>query len=386
MGYTRSRNNGSTIIVRMICAAVFVSFTFLWLYFFQNDLLAVTQHILSQGQTHYNRLVGAILITVALQLLQIGAYMLTGLSRQFHALTYFPSMIALATLSDIVVDAEGQVSFGGFYWAVIPLLLLWGALVWALRNLQSYEKEVPVGLFSRCMWVNLLLMVVVILGAVFVSNTNAVLHYRVHAEMELCRGQVDEALAVGRKSLETDAHLTMLRAYALSRKGELGERFFQYAIEGDSRSLLPLGGVSRLLVYPADSLYAFLGARPKGQMSVQRYLQLLQERGLASAAVKDYLLTGWLVDRNLDAFAQAVGQYYVLQSDSLPRHYREALVLYKHLRSQPVVTYADAVIDEDYDDLQALESEYADAAERRVRVEEKYRGSYWCYYLYQPTP
>lgn len=38
----------------------------------QADLLTVTQHILSKGQTHYNHFVGAVLITILAMLMQIG--------------------------------------------------------------------------------------------------------------------------------------------------------------------------------------------------------------------------------------------------------------------------------------------------------------------------
>ena len=295
MDFNHSNSNGSTIVVRTVCAAVFLAFTFLWVYFFQSDLLAVAQHLLSHGQTHYNQMVGAVLITLLLFLLQVGVYKLTGLSKRFHALTYLPSLLLLAVISDVNVDASNHLLSSAWLWVVPLILLVWAVIVWALRNLQSYDKDTAVGLFSRRMWVNLLLLIVMMLGVVSMANTNAVSHYRAHAEVALVHGQIDEALAVGRRSLEADAHLTMLRAYALSRKGELGERLFQYPVVGGSRSLLPVDSTAQFLFYPVDSLYAFLGARPHGPMTENRYLQLLEQRGLASPAVKDYVLTSFLV-------------------------------------------------------------------------------------------
>ena len=38
--------------------------------------------------------------------------------------------------------------------------------------------------------------------------------------------------------------------------------------------------------------------------------------------------------------------------------------------------------DEDYADLQELESQYSDPRERHIRVKEQYQGSYWYYYEY----
>ena len=96
----------------------------------------------------------------------------------------------------------------------------------------------------------------------------------------------------------------------------------------------------------------------------------------------DYLLCGYLIDRQIDDFVKELGKYYHID-DSLPKHYREALTLYTHMRSRPLVVYHHAVMDEDYDNLMQLEKQYPDKSERRVKVEEQYRGTYWYYYKYE---
>ena len=72
-----------------------------------------------------------------------------------------------------------------------------------------------------------------------------------------------------------------------------------------------------------------------------------------------------------------------LNIDRLPRHYREAMTLYTHLRSKPVMVYHNSVMEEDWKNLQELEAEYPDLTERKGRVEEHYRGTYWYYYEYE---
>ena len=67
----------------------------------------------------------------------------------------------------------------------------------------------------------------------------------------------------------------------------------------------------------------------------------------------------------------------------MPKHYREALVLYTHSTSHPVVVYHHAVTEEDWRNLQELESQYPLESERKGRVEEQYRGTYWYYYEYE---
>ena len=147
--------------------------------------------------------------------------------------------------------------------------------------------------------------------------------------------------------------------------------------------MLPTDSLSCMMFYPQDSLYKFIGARPASRMSPMRYLELVQQRdSLPNKTVADYLLCGYLIDRQIDDFVKELGKYYHID-DSLPKHYREALTLYTHMRSRPLVVYHHAVMDEDYDNLMQLEKQYPDKSERRVKVEEQYRGTYWYYYKYE---
>lgn len=375
----RRNRDGSTVLVRSACAIVFLAFTFLWLYWFQADLLSVAQHVLSGGLTSYDRLTGGIIITAVLMMLQHLIMKAVQLHSSAHWLTYLPSFLLLATLCDIGID--GSFPLASRWWVLLVVLAAWGVAIWLANKMKPLAKSHRTEFHPRMLWHNLLGMACMMLATTLLSNTDIVFHFRAHAEAALEAGDVNEALRVGEESHETDGSLTMLRAYALSMKGQLGDRLFRYPIVGSSDNLLPIGGDSQLLMFPADSLYRHLGARPVGQMTALRFLELLEKYGKATAAVPDYRLCGLLIDRKLDEFAAIVTSYYQL-NDSLPRHYREALVLYRHQRSQPVVVYHDAVTDTDYNDLQELESQYTDFTERKGKVLEKYEGSYWYYYEY----
>lgn len=382
MNYNSPAKNDSTAILRIACAVVFVAFSFLWLYYFQADVMAVSQHALSHGQTHYNRTVGAVLITLVLQLLQLGVYSVTRLQKLFHALTYLPSMLALAMLTSAGPDVGSGSTTSYWVWLAPLVLILWGLGVWAARAVQRYESSAVAGLFSRRMWVNMFALALMMIGVTLLANTDAVFHYRTHAETALMEGDYEEALRVGSRSVETDSSLTMLRLYALSRQGQLGEYLFHYALVPSSRAMLPTaGGDVRLLRYPVDSLYRHLGAIPRRPMQPMEYLNTILHSGQAKPAAADYLLCGYLIDRDLDAFASALQRFYTV-NDSLPRHYREALVLYTHRRAHPLVVYHDPVLDVDYDDLQRLEEQYPLPTERRSMVRESYANSYWYYYEY----
>lgn len=389
MSYDSRYNNNSTIAVRAMCAIVFCVFTFVWLYYFQADVLAVGQHVLSGGKTHYNRLVGALLITFVLQLMQQGVYALVRLQRRTHALTYVPSFLVLAILSDLAADGGEGIKPAVWAWLLPLLLVLWGVAVWLSRKLLPFESDKGyIGLFSRRMWINMLIMAAQIFTAVATTNTNAVYHFRAHAENSLREGCVDEAVRVGKRSLETDSHLTMLRVFALSKQGTLGDRLFEYALSGKSTDMLPLtDSQSHLLMLSPDSLWRHLGGIPREGMTVNSYLDALERDSLATKAVGDYRLCGCLIDKRIDNFVRLLPRYYnvgdTLVVDRLPKHYREALTLYRHLRANPVLVYQNNVLEEDYADFQKLGKRYKKTSERHLRVFDRYHGTYWYYYFYK---
>lgn len=373
----------------VVCAVVFFVFSFSWLYWFQGDMLAVAQHVLSGGQTHYEKTVGAVLITVILMIIQHVVYSFIRLSRRTHALTYFPSFLILTMLSCLGPGVSRNLSFGAWVWAAPLLLLLWGGGAWMSKQMPSFDSDDkrPFAVFSRRLWVNMLLMVMMMLMVAVVGETKAVDHYRAHAETSLMDNDVDEALRVGRRSLETDVNLTMVRLYALSRKGLVGDSLFTYPVVGSSADMLPLtGSHSRLLIYPADSMWQHFGERiPHRTMTVKAYLDSLAIDTTATRAYVDYRLAGMLIDRQLDSFVQTLPQYYQLVPDSLPRHYREALVLYGNSivdsLSQPF-TYSDSLTTEKWQAMKTLEGECATINERRQKMGEQFRTTYWYYFFY----
>lgn len=382
MNYNRSNKNNSTTGIRLMCAIVFVLFSFCWLFFFQPNLLIMAQHVLSGGLTHYNRWVGAILITLALMLLQMAVYSLTKLNRRAYSLTYGPSLLLLGLLTDVTQDGGGDISYASSWWLVLILLIIWLLYVFVARLLQQVEDADEAHIFSSTMWHNMLTLALLMMCTAWIGNTNAVFHYRLKIEQCLLDGDVEGALKTGRKSLESDEHLLMLRMHALARQGALGEHLFEYPITGNTSQMLPTDSLSHLTMYPTDSLYKFIGARPVGRMAPMRYLQLVERKdSVYHQVVSDYQLCGYLIDRQIDTFAKEISRYYTI-NDSLPKHYREALTLYTHLRSHPVVVYHNSVMDEDYENLTQLERQYPHSTERKVKVEEHYRGTYWYYYRY----
>lgn len=370
--------------IRVVCAIVFVFFSWCWLYFFQYDLLSMAQHVLSGGLTHYNRIVGALGITVALMFLQYLVHKFTRLNKSFYSLTYFPSMLALGMITSIAPDPDGGITHEFSGWLAILALLIWSCVAYISTKLQELDEDPNPNILSRSTWVNLLIMVFMIMITAGIGNTNAVFHYRMRAERCLLDGDYDGALAAGKKSLECDNILVMLRMHALARKDALGEKLFEYKVCGTSKTILPTtDSIPSLLLYPSDSIYKFIGAIPAHKMEPMHYLKLVQRKdSVPNKVVSDYLLSGYLVDKEIDTFAREVGKYYTI-NDSLPKHYREAMVLYTHLRSRPVAVYHNSIMDEDYDNFRELRNKYPKKMEQKGKVEEQYFGTYWYYYWYE---
>ena len=311
MNYNYPLKNGSTVTIRVMCAIVFVLFSFCWLFFFQSDQLAMTQHVLSGGLTHYNALWGTLIIIAVLMLLQLIIYRIIRLNKRSHALTYVPSMMLLALVSEISRQIESGEGVSGWIW-VLPViaLLVWAGVAAVAKLVQEIESDRDFSLFSRPMWINALLMALQIICVAWIGNTNAVYHYRMQTETLLADGKYQKALEVGKRSLESDANLLMLRMYALARENALGERLFEYPISANVEQILPTSGRTRMYYCPEDSLWRFLGGRPAEAMTPMHFLDLLERRdSIVPRQVIDYKLCGLLIDRQIDRFAREIGKY-----------------------------------------------------------------------------
>ncbi|MBQ2334265.1 MAG: hypothetical protein II380_09985 [Prevotella sp.] len=374
------RKNGTTMI-RIVCAVLFCTFTFIYVYVYQTDVLAIGQHILSDGQTHYSRFIGAFLITLVLYLLQLGVSTIVKLSKSTHSLTYFPSLLILAVLTSVDSKIDQGFSFGSWVWW-FPILLILFALVCRLeRILQLYESSsYNAGIFSQSMWINVLTMLVFFFCVGFVGNSDTKFHYRLKMERYISEGKYDEALLVGKKSLVRDSSITMLRAYALSRQGKLPDALFQYTICGGSASLLPNGNNVKGLLFDTHEIYGYLGkmvvTRPITPMN---YLHTIIKHHLDKRPAADYLLCGYLLDKDLNSFSANIAKYYNLEEE-LPRHYSEAIIMYNHLHRNNPIKYENHVIEADYQDYLKLMRQIPNNKEMENKLRDVYGNTYWYYY------
>lgn len=375
------KTNNSTLL-KAACAVVFVLFAFSYLYFFQADLLAMVQHVLSNGATSYEPFIGTVIITAVLYLVHIGVRKLGGLGDVCHAFTYLPSLLLLVALTDVEGCVGDRLQTGVWLWLSPLLILSYVAVSLFLRFRKVGLMAAPAAFAMADMWKNLLFMACMFIGVCLLGNSDRVFHYRLRMENLLRGGAYAEALQVGEKSADADVNLTMLRAYALSKSRLLGERLFEYPLTGGSDALLPDGHVVECLFFPEERIFKSLSIRRKGDMRAMEYLLYIERNGLAMKSAADYMLCGYLLDKDLDAFVKAIQGKYNTASETLPKHYKEALILYTHIRANPVLVYHDEVMDADYADFQRLEGEYSDRRERESYVRDVYGNTYWYYYFY----
>ncbi len=373
-------SKNSTVIMRMTCAIFFLLFTFIYLYDYQADVMAVTQYVLSKGATHYNRTIGAMLITLVLWLLQLAIYATTKLSRQTHALTFFPSMLLLAILTDITPHIDTENYLGNWIWGYPVILIFFAGVVWVCRQLESLDFPINnFNLFSRLEWINLLTMVIMSVGVCLIGSTYKVFHYRMNIEEKMIKGAYENVMNVGVKAEETDSSLTMLRAWAMAENQSLGENLFEYPLVGHSDALLPNGSSVKLMMASEKQLYKKFGVVFIEKMPPRIYFEKLQHSRWATPVAKDWLLCAYLLDCDLEKFAHTIGKYYDLRGN-LPKHYREALILYTHLKSHPYIVYHNTVMDADYEDYLELARKYPNPKECYTVLRDSYGKTYWFYY------
>ena len=378
----KSKEDNSTLL-QTACAIVFMIFVFAYLYFFQSDLLSMIQHVLSGGTTHYDKTVGAVVITLVLYLVQMGARRLGGVGGDYYAFTYFPSLVLLTALTGVDPDFTDMPLRKFWLWFTPLAVVGYVAAAVYLKARPASQSSRPASTVAGVLWKNLLVMAVMFIAVCLCGNSNAVFHYRLRMEGLLNSDEYEKALRVGEKSDDTDASLTMLRIYALSRSKQLGERLFEYPVVGGSDALLPGNDGVRCLFFPESRIFRRLSIRKKGVMRPMDYLLYIEKNGLAMKSATDYILCGYLLDRNLDGFVNAIRGKYNLTSSELPKHYKEALTLYTHLRANPVLVYHSEVMDADYADFQNLEKKYSDERERMSYVRDTYGDTYWFYYFYE---
>lgn len=371
--------NKRIFLTYTICNIVFVSFCFCYLYYYQADLLSLMQYTYSDGQTHYNRLWGAVL--TALLLLSVNLFAIRR-NKDFHtfsAWTFFPSAILLTFITGGRQTEDLNLSFG--FIACISLIAVCLYVIFSryIRNfIRSNSEKINNNSLIKNLWINLLIITVQFMYVCAFSNSDKLFHARLHLLQSLCEKDYDEALCTIGKLETSDRQLTTLIVYTLSKKNVLAERLFEYPLRGGSVSLLPDSTLTSKFGF--DEIYHHLNLKIPGNQ-IHNSIEFIRHGRGRNKQAADYILCGYLMDKNLDAFVENITKYYDI-NDLLPKHYREALTLYVHSHTAPKVIFKNSIMDADFQDYQNMEHDITDTEERKNKLRDTYGNTYWYYYQY----
>lgn len=315
-----------------ICALLFATFSIAYLYLLHGDVLQALHASLSEGKTTYSPLGGAVMLTVVIMAVRWGLNLLTRFRHRWMALSYFPAYLSLVILTGVSpgTDAES----GTF--ALRPYPGLWGWVIVALILYTAlalfYRRHIVRGTVRGLLPVMLTALPVMTgftLFTGFAGNNGQLFHHELSLAQSIRGGHPEQVFVTGRKSLHSSRTLSALRTYALSLTDSLGSRLFTFPLSDRAESLFfdeSEGAVSP--VTNAD-ICAHLGGTPRrDRETATRYLMRLC-RTTGGRASLDYYLCALLLDRQLEPFIRTLDEYYDGEPSALPRHYQEALSLYR---------------------------------------------------------
>lgn len=364
--------------LRIICTILFATFSFLYIYAFQGELLALMQDYLSKGVTTSNTFWAAAIITFLLCLLQYGINRISKLHVRWEALSYIPSCALLALITD-VNDGTMLYSASQWLWGIPLTTLLYIGVVWVNRLRRDVKRNTLIS----CLWPNLLSFTLMFLLTAQISNHAPAPHMELAAWKYLHEERYEDMLKVGKRSDDYNQELTALRNLAMLKTGTLGERMFHYPQPFGAEGLVFNRHNKQSNSYGAQEYYRNLGAEPYGGEPGRAFAQRLGMKN-DSIDYRDLYLAALLLDKDLDTFTKETAD--IAASDSvLPTHYQEAWLLYNEQHPQAAIPLkADTTIVKRFADFRTLQKEHAvNPIVASNLGKRKFGDTYWYYFDYQ---
>ena len=375
--YMMKRKQKYDTPLRIICALLFATFSFLYIYMFQGELLALVQDHFSQGKTTNNTFITASLITLLLMVLQYYLNRLSKLHGRYEALSYLPSCAILALLTKV----DNTLSYSWVLWvvAIVVLTVVYVLIVWVNRNtLQSRDTA-----FLKQLTPNLGAMVVLFVFTGWYGNNNPVEKMELAAWKYTNSGEYGKVLSVGQKSEESNAGLTALRNLALAKTGLLRDRLFAYPQPYGADGLLMNRYNVQTPEYGSREFYDVLGSTPYGGEKATAFYKRMMQR-TDSVYYRDLYATALLLDKDLEDFVALTVDRTLSEEllSTAPVHYQEAWMIYNEQHPfSPINFTPDNAVSQRYQDYLALREAHADSSiVMRNLCKRKFSNTYWYYY------
>lgn len=368
-------------VVVALSATLFAVFSFLFVAKFQTPLLELLYERVATGKLEYNAYVAGASISIFLTLFALWINRYTGFKREWTALSYLPSSILLAFITDI----DRSLYIGGYNylkWIIVALIgvFAYASFSYVLRRVLFAKIKNVAMSANRIVWRNLEIFVVLFCLVGFLSNGEENFKREALVDSYYRKGNVKKALEVGYLSNTVSQTLATQRAYILAKEGLLGEKLFEYPQPYSFDVLFPEDVQISPLV--PDSVFSLIGVNPVPGEKMLETLKRAVESDSSTSAARDYYLSAMLLDRRLVEFAGTVASLYPdVKISDMPKHYQEALVLYSNIDGS-VVDSDNNGMQKHFDAFKALEKQYDDPFVRANYMRRNFGRTYWWYYLY----
>lgn len=366
--------------VTLICATLFVAFSFTYISLYKAPLLEALYDHVATGKLDYNPYIAATIITATLTILAIWLNRLMKFQREWTALAYLPSCILLAFITDInrgIYTNEGDLLPWLFIFLSVALFNLFISFILRrilFAKIKDYNLE-----SNRLVWRNMVIFALMFMLTGFLSDGEKDFNYESAAYVEYKHGNIDAALNVAKDCSSASQELTASRAFYLALQNKMGDNLFNYPQHFASDGLLL--PVQKTTPLSSDSTYAVLGIERKPRETVFECLQRTVHVDSVSNMVKDYYLCALLLEKRILQFKDELLQFYNIENvDSLPTHYKEALLLYNYV-AKDGEQIADTTLQHKFDAMHALSKQ--GNKRKKSSADEELMRTYWWYYLYE---
>lgn len=376
------KSKNGTTAYKAVCAVIFIIFSFVYFFYYQTDVLAAAQHVASGGKTHYEAILGPILLILGLKVLQNGIQAIAKLKGIFYALTYFPSFLIMTLITDIPSGPDRQINFGAWTWALPLVLIAWLLLMYMAKQYQLIEIDVRGrGLFSQVNGINITLLTFMILMTCSIGNHNRLFHQRMHVEYLISEKKYAKAEDAVDKINAKDATLEILRAYALAEQRTIGDKLFNKQIFVNS--IIPSSNKTYTVIVPMNNLMDMYKRDADWQlceMLIRKNLRAFYDNisffydlGITNNTAADSMASKSVSAKNEKKQNAYTDSLLRVRIEKLPHNYKEALILYVAKVDRTKQKYFDKDLLEGFQKFERMSLE-----DRKKH----YSNTYW-YYYYQ---
>ncbi len=361
----------------------FILFILLFLTYPEGDVVSYLQScIVGHPLTSHPFLSALALVIILAIILHVGEKMLNKLHIETSPLYVFCSWLVAAGTSYKFVSWQYQTIL--FLSAIIIAFLI------------HFIKKAIYTSSGSTLWKNVkatsIPLFVLFLYIGIGNGVTDVQHFELRTAQVLIKNKPNKGRHIGEKSYATSQRLFAMRCYLLAKSSKhgLGNEILEQVVpQAGAASLLFPNDKKQQLLISQDSLYSLLGStrfqneQPIAFLRRCAWNASLKNNNNKYAAI-DYYLCGLLLDRNLDTFANEVKRFYPhkIANGSLPTYFAQALILYKHTRTQPKVFYTDNSIEANFQDYSDMGDTIANKLQRSNMLRRSYGTTYWWWYYY----